>query len=204
MNFIEKLIAHIKGNYTCRILTEREYYYLMFGCETDDDISLIKSMTLDECNYYLDCCWYLGLENTTKYQFTFMKNYRKFGLPFCSNAQYVNTEEEFQKENRNMSVSDHAADRIRNHPIISKRQLTGNCNVSQCEISFRCAEVHSTYKPPCASCNQQRIDPEATRAVMVNEILDYRKKHSAVYGDAMTYIDEGKYLEEIASRGEQK
>ncbi|RPI82872.1 MAG: hypothetical protein EHM34_06215 [Nitrosopumilales archaeon] len=28
-----------------------------------------------------------------------------------------------------------------------------NCNVSQCKISYHCANVHSTYKPPCASIN---------------------------------------------------
>jgi len=86
---LEKIIAHIKGDFFGRVLTENEYYYLMFNCENEDDIKLIKSMTEDECRYYLDCCWYFGIENTTVTELTFMRNYRKFYKPY-SNAQQQN------------------------------------------------------------------------------------------------------------------
>lgn len=77
MNIIEKIVAHAK-HIAGSILSEKEYYYLMFKCETDDDIALIKSMTLEECKYFLDCCWYLGIEHTTDWQLIFMRNYKKF------------------------------------------------------------------------------------------------------------------------------
>lgn len=78
MGLLEKIIAHIKGDILCQVITEKEYYYLMFRCECDDDINLIKSMTIEECKYYLDCCWYLGVEDTEKFELTFLKKYRKF------------------------------------------------------------------------------------------------------------------------------
>lgn len=75
---VEKLIALVKGNLIGKVLSEKEYYYLMFSCKNDDDIKLIKSMTMDECKYYLDCCWYFDIDNPSQYQLDFMKRYRKF------------------------------------------------------------------------------------------------------------------------------
>lgn len=78
ISFVEKIIANIKGNILGSTLNQKEYYYLTFGCETSDDIDLIKSMTPDECKYFLDCCWYLGIDHTAEFTLTFMKSYRKF------------------------------------------------------------------------------------------------------------------------------
>lgn len=74
----EKIVAFIKGDILGRVLTEKEYYYLMFRCETEDEISLIKSMTSDECRFFLDACWYFGIEHTNQCQLEFMKVYRKY------------------------------------------------------------------------------------------------------------------------------
>lgn len=78
ITLIEKIIAVIKGELLNKTLETKEYYYLTFGCETEDDITLIKSTTLEEAKYFLDCCWYLGIERACVYQLGFMKRYRKF------------------------------------------------------------------------------------------------------------------------------
>lgn len=77
MNFIKKLVAFIKAN-TNRVLTESEYYFIVFGCETPEDIALIKSVTIEECKYFLDCCWYLDIKYPELHQLKFMRIYRKF------------------------------------------------------------------------------------------------------------------------------
>lgn len=46
-------------------------------------------------------------------------------------------------------------------------QQPTKCNVSQCKISYHCAEVHGTYKPPCA---QQHL---STAAVLDVKIAEY-------------------------------
>jgi hypothetical protein len=79
MKFTEKVISHIKGDILGIVLTENEYYYLMFRCENADDIKLIKSMTPEECKLYFDCCWYFGVSDAAKLELGFLKAYRKFG-----------------------------------------------------------------------------------------------------------------------------
>lgn len=44
MGFIDKLRAHIKGDTLGKLLNEREYYYLMFGCVNAKQISEVKEI----------------------------------------------------------------------------------------------------------------------------------------------------------------
>jgi len=78
MNLLEKIIAHVKGDLLGRVLSEKEYYYLKFGCETSEDITIIKSTTAYEAKIFLDCCWYFGVERPSHVQLEFIKTYRKF------------------------------------------------------------------------------------------------------------------------------
>jgi hypothetical protein len=78
ITFLGKIVAHVKGDLLGRVLTWPEYYYLMFGCETSDDINLIKSMTPEECRYFVTCCWYFGVEHTNRCQLGFLKVYRRY------------------------------------------------------------------------------------------------------------------------------
>lgn len=48
MTPVDKILAVLKGEIIGHIVTEKEYYYLMFGCENNTDIEVIKSITVDE------------------------------------------------------------------------------------------------------------------------------------------------------------
>lgn len=48
MTPVDKILAVLKGEIIGHIITEKEYYYLMFGCENNTDIEVIKSITVDE------------------------------------------------------------------------------------------------------------------------------------------------------------
>jgi len=41
-----------------------------------------------------------------------------------------------------------------------------------------------------------------SRVSLAKELIDYRKKHSLMYGNQMTYLDEGEYLNEILQKAE--
>lgn len=45
--------------------------------------------------------------------------------------------------------------------------------------------------------NQFRLLVHDIRKMLAEELLGYRKKHAAVYGDSTTYHDEGEYLKNI-------